>query len=116
MEYMELNSSCADSEASLRLEAKSEGDEALSSEGCGSRVGIGESLSTGSGNGRFFPLSRTFSAWCAGGPAGCGSGGRDGLRADRMGVVVEVVVVGAVLLEARLPRLAAAAAAAAAAA
>ena len=26
MEYMELNSSCADSEASLRLEAKSEGD------------------------------------------------------------------------------------------
>ena len=122
MEYMELNSSCADSEASLRLEAKSEGDEALSSEGCGSSVGIGESLSTaGSGSARFFPLSRTFSAWCAGGPpaAGCGSGGsRDGLRADRMGVVVEVVVVAAtVLLEARLlPRLAAAAAAAAAAA
>ena len=125
MEYIELNSSCADSEASLRLEAKSEGDEALSSEGCGSSVGIGESLSTtaGSGSGRFFPLSRTFSAWCAGGPpaAGCGGSGgiRDGLSADRMGVVVEVVVVAAtVLLEAaRLPpRLAAAAAAAAAAA
>ena len=60
MEYIELNSSCADSEASLRLEAKSEGDEELSSEGCGNKVGMGESLSA---VGRFLPLSRTFSAW-----------------------------------------------------
>ena len=110
MEYIELNSSCADSEASLRLDAKSEGDE-LSSEGCGSRVGMGESLSAA---GRLFPLSRTFSAWRTGG----GSGGLEGLRADRMGVVVEVVVVAAVVdaLPATLLRLAAAAAAAAAAA
>ena len=59
MEYIELNSSCADSEASRRLAAKSEGEEALSSEGCGSIVGMGESLSAA---GRLFPLSRTFSA------------------------------------------------------
>ena len=111
MEYIELNSSCADSEASLRLDAKSEGDDELSSEGCGSRVGMGESLSAA---GRLFPLSRTFSAWRTGG----GSGGLEGLRADRMGVVVEVVVVAAVVdaLPATLLRLAAAAAAAAAAA
>ena len=109
MEYIELNSSCADSEASLRLDAKSEGDEALSSEGCGSRVGMGESLSAA---GRLFPLSRTFSAWCTG-----GSGGLEGLRADRIGVVVEVVVVAAVEEALLAPlRLAAAAAAAAAAA
>ena len=116
MEYIELYSSCADSEASLSPEAKSEGDEPLSSDGCGSSVGIGESLSAAAAaGGRRFPESRTFSAWCTGG--GGGGSGLGGLSADRIGVAaVDVVVVAAVVLEdPLLLRLAAAAAAAAAA-